>query len=71
MKEHGNAVKDGCDVFVFHDVDLIPSVELTTWCSEQRGSRAGAERRMQLRIDGGAGAGAERQMQLRGNKKLG
>ena len=25
------AVKDGCDVFVFHDVDLIPSVELTPW----------------------------------------
>jgi len=25
------AVKDGCDVFLFHDVDLIPSVELALW----------------------------------------
>jgi hypothetical protein len=25
------AVEDGCDVFVFHDVDLIPSQELAQW----------------------------------------
>jgi len=25
------AVKDGCDVFLFHDVDLIPSIQLSSW----------------------------------------